>query len=162
MKRFLALCLATFAFSAFSASHKTTGPTQLDDLIRGEMAAVKAYDTLISKSRDKKELASLKAMRADHVKAVETLKAKNMNRDVAEDTRTVGPWGTFAESWVAGGKLFGDKAALRALRQGEEHGIDEYEEALEDDDISADIKRVIRDDLLPRQKAHLKTINSYL
>lgn len=159
MKSFIIASLLTLAGMALA--NTTSGPTQMDDLIRGEMSAVQSYDKIINSVKDKGELRTLRSMREDHAKAVSRLKS-HASKDVLEDTETVGPWGTFAKSWVGGAKIFGDKTAMAALKQGEEHGIEEYKEALEDDNVPAEVKRIIRKDLLPKQEAHVKTINRYL
>ena len=49
---------------------------------------------------------------------------------------------------------------MAALQQGEEHGVSEYEEALEDKSIDAEIKEVIRDELLPPLREHIATLQS--
>lgn len=79
-----------------------------------------------------------------------------------EDTTKAGAWGTFATSWVGGAKLFGDKTALKAIKEGEEHGIGEYQEMLADKSLTPALKRVINQQLLPAQHAHIKTIHRSL
>lgn len=54
------------------------------------------------------------------------------------------------------------KLRLSALLQGEEHGIKEYQAALQDKKVSLELKEVIRTKLLPAQQAHIKTINTLL
>lgn len=136
-------------------------PTQLDDLIRGEMAAVRSYNTVLEKVKDPQEKERLTSMKKDHEKAVAELK-KHANKDVKEDTTEAGVWGSFASAYAGGAKLFGNKTAMRALKQGEEHGVREYEEALEDGSINADLKNKIRAEFLPKQKEHIKTIERYV
>ncbi len=135
--------------------------TQLDDLIRGEMAAVKSYDTVLTKVKDEKELAKLKAIREDHVNAVTKLKTF-ATKDVKEDTTSSGPWGGFASAYVGGAKLFGNETALKALTQGEEHGIREYKEALNDENIKPELKEMIKTQFLPKQEEHIKTIKTFM
>ncbi len=150
------------AAAADAAVTRTTGPTQLDDLMRGEMAAVKAYDQLLKDVKGP-QAARLKAIRQDHVTALSVLSAHAANKpDVKEDTESAGPWGTFAQAWVKGGSLISNDAALNALRQGEEHGIDEYQEALEDDSISPKLKDSIRAQLLPKQREHIKALKNLM
>lgn len=136
-------------------------PTQLDDLIRGEMAAVKTYDQVIEKTSDEKEREKLVSIRDDHKNAVEKLKGF-ANRDVKEDTTSAGAWGAFTKAWTGSAKLFGNKTALKALSQGEEHGISEYKEALEDDSIKPELKQMIKTQFIPKQEEHLKTINTFM
>jgi hypothetical protein len=136
-----------------------TPPTQLDDLIRGEMAAVKAYDVAIKDLKNGSERSSLMRLRDSHQAAVVKLNkyAKNLP-SVKEDVKTVGPWGTFAKAWVKGATLISNNAALTALKQGEEHGVDEYKEALDDATISNDLKTEIRATMLPLQEKHILTL----
>ena len=57
-------------------------------------------------------------------------------------------------------KLFGDSAALQALKAGEEHGIKEYEDALESPDVMEEARKTIRDMLLPRLIEHLSRLDT--
>jgi rubrerythrin len=136
---------------------------QVDELIRGELAAVKSFDAVLSRIKDESEKIKLSDLRSDHVRAVETLKqyAGPEYRSGA-DVQSAGPWGTFSSAFAGGASFFGDKAAIRALKVGEEHGLQEYREALEDQDLGSDLKRVIQNELLPKQESHLSVINSYL
>jgi hypothetical protein len=107
------------------------------------MAAVKTCDTALEKVKDQKELAKLKVIREDHIIAVGKLKTF-ANRDVKRvDTKTAGAWGAFATAYTGGAKLLGDKTALKALTLGEEHGMKEYREALEDKNIRPELKQMI-------------------
>lgn len=164
MKAFLfGLMLALTA----NAADKTTGvknaeaSSQLDDLIRGEMAAVKAYDSVLEKVKDEKEVTKLKQIRANHVSAVQKLKSY-ATTDVKEDTKSAGVWGTFAKTYTGSAKLFGDEAAVKALNQGEEHGLKEYKEALEDDNIKVELKQTIRTQFVPKQEEHIKTLKTFM
>jgi len=56
-------------------------------------------------------------------------------------------------------KLFGNKAAIKALKEGEEHGIKEYEKALEDDELPPECKALIRTRLLPQTQAHIPVLD---
>ncbi len=47
-----------------------------------------------------------------------------------------------------------------ALKEGEEHGIREYEEALDKLDVMEDAKATIREELLPRLVSHLPLLES--
>lgn len=51
---------------------------------------------------------------------------------------------------------------MKALDDGQEHGINEYEEALEDDSIGKELKQAIRTELLPNQKKHLESLKSFI
>ena len=144
---------------AATAAMAITPPTQLDDLIRGEMAAVSAYDVAINDLKNGNERSSLVRLRDNHQAAVVKLNKYAKNKpSVREDVKTVGPWSTFAKAWVKGATLISNNAALTALKQGEEHGVDEYKEALDDSTISNDLKNEIRTSMLPLQEKHILTL----
>ncbi len=127
MKALLSL-LMVFSLSSFADYNSTKKevkseikenmvPTQLDDLIRGEMSAVMAYRQVLKKVKDKADAAKLTSILRNHEIAVSILK-KHATADVLEDTKNVGPWGTFVTGYTGSAKIFGDKTALKALRQG--------------------------------------------
>jgi glutaredoxin-related protein len=166
MKLFLSSLLILLSFNVFSDSKfgrkmEMMKATQVDDLIRGEMSAVKSYNQILSDITDQQEKVKLEKIKADHEMAVAKLKSY-ATKDVREDTRTAGAWGTFAQAWTGGAKLMGNKVALKALTQGEKHGINEYKEALKDKNVNPELKELIRTQFIPKQEEHLKTINSLL
>lgn len=166
MKLFLNALLILLSFNVFSDSKfsrkmDTMKTTQVEDLIRGEMSAVKSYNQILVDLRDQQEKVKLEKIKADHEMAVVKLKSY-ATKEVKEDTMSVGAWGTFAQAWTGGAKLMGNKVALKALTQGEKHGINEYKEALKDKNLKPELKELIRTQFIPKQEEHLKTINSLL
>jgi len=158
----VALSLTAFADSTMGKKMDSmTGATQMDDLIRGEMAAVKSYNEVLEDLKDPKEKAALTKIKSDHEAAVSKLKSF-ATQEVKEDTKSAGAWGAFATAWTGGAKIMGNDAALKALTQGEEHGIKEYKEALDDATIKPELKEMIRTQFLPKQEEHLKTIKTMM
>lgn len=134
---------------------------QIDELIRGEISAVESFDAVINKVKDTSELTRLSELRQDHVKAVETLRQYAVG-EVDGKTDSSGPWGTFTTAFAGGASFFGDKAAINALKIGEQHGLNEYKEALNDDGVRPEVKELIRSELIPNQERHLAVIENYL
>lgn len=134
---------------------------QVDELIRGEISAVESFDTVINKIKDAGELTKLSELRQDHQRAVENLK-KFAGGNWEGKTDSSGPWGTFTTAFAGGASLFGDKAAVNALKIGEQHGLNEYKEALNDEGIRPEVKELIRSELIPNQERHLAVIENYL
>ena len=134
---------------------------QVDELIRGEISAVESIRTVLPKIKDSSERTRLEQMLQDHVRAVDQLKrfAKKKFEDKAS---TSGPWGAFTKAFAGGASFFGDKVALNALKVGEQHGINEYQEAIKDDSINQEVRSLIQTDLLPNQEKHLQMINKYM
>ena len=54
-----------------------------------------------------------------------------------EASDSSGAWGTWAQIVQGTMNLFGDKSALKALKEGEEHGLKDYEEGIDDVDASS-------------------------
>ncbi len=98
-------------------------------------------------------------MRSDHLASVSTLRAliTGLGGDPSTDS---GAWGNFAKAVESAASLFGATSAISALKQGEKHGIGEYEEAMEENSVPLDIKQVLREKLLPPLQRHLLNLES--
>jgi hypothetical protein len=57
--------------------------------------------------------------------------------------------------------LLGNTTAVKALKEGEERGIKDYEKALHEGNLAEDCQAVVRT-LLPRTRAHLEALNRLL
>lgn len=146
-----------------TAKPRSNETTQLDDLVRGEEAAIKAYDEALKDVKDQKQRAKLESIRKDHVTAVSYLsKYVASKEDILEDTESAGAWGTFSKAWVKTRSFTGNTGAVKALSQGEEHGVNEYKEALKDDSLSAELKQEIKTKLLPNQQKHLQELKTLI
>jgi hypothetical protein len=58
-------------------------------------------------------------------------------------------------------KLFGEKSALKALKEGEERGLKEYQDVLQDPAIRADLKTEINA-FAANQIAHIRTLDDLM
>lgn len=134
---------------------------QVDELIRGEISAVESFRTVLPRIKDSSERTALEQMLQDHVQAVDKLKRFAEPKFEAK-AETSGPWGAFTKAFAGGASFFGDKAALTALKVGEQHGINEYQEAVNDNSINQEVRALIQTELLPNQERHLQTINQYM
>jgi hypothetical protein len=135
---------------------------QVDELIRGELSAIKSIDVILDKINDESEKSQLYSIRQDHVMAVDKLKRFAGTDYKAPSTESAGPWGSFASAFTGGASFFGDKSALLALKVGEQYGFNQYRKAIKEEGIDAGLKSVIQSDLMPTQEKHLQTINKYL
>jgi hypothetical protein len=130
----------------------------LNSLLRGELSAVETYDQAMSKFEDPTVLADLQKIREEHARAGVRLR-EQVVRFGGNPSESSGPWGTFAAAVTGAAKAFGPGTALSALKQGEEHGINEYEEALDNADVNPECKNLIRNDLLPRCRRHVTELD---
>jgi uncharacterized protein (TIGR02284 family) len=127
-------------------------------LLRGEVAAVQTYQQAMEKFQKAPLVtAVLDRIRDEHVDSARLLQNHLRNMG-AEPVASSGVWGVFARAVEGTAKVFGESAALAALEQGERHGINQYEDALADDDVMDDLKALIRDELLPRVIDHSLTL----
>ena len=90
----------------------------------------------------------------EHQDSADDLREHLLEMEAVPDTDS-GAWGSFAKAVEGTAKLLGESAALLALREGEEHGIREYKEALVGTDAMEEAKDLIRETLLPRLESHL-------
>ena len=78
-----------------------------------------------------------------------------------EPSDSSGVWGVWAQTVQGTYTLFGgDMGGVRALREGEEHGVAEYEAAL--NEVDAESVRLIQEQLLPGQRRHLQVLDALL
>lgn len=140
---------------------KTTTETECikvcNELLRGELSAVETYGQTIKKFEADPASASLRAIRSEHEQAAALLR-ENVLAMGGQPSTDSGAWGAFASAAQGVAKVFGESAALKNLRQGEEHGLKEYTEALANDDVMIECKQMIRRELLPRTQRHIAVI----
>src|SRR5690606_2319448 len=112
---------------------------QINSLLRGEISAAETYKMAIDKvseSADDPAFASvsiLREMQEDHGRAAQLLRERVRSLG-GEPSESSGAWGALAQTVQGTMNLFGDAAALKSLKEGEEHGLKDYTEALSDVD----------------------------
>jgi len=134
--------------------------TTLNSLLRGEMSALETYRQAILKfeADSAPGLKELQTLRSDHRDAADAL-WHHIEGHGAQPAEGSGAWGGWAKLVEGTAKLFGHAAALKALKEGEEHGLKDYQDALEDHDLPADCASLVRDRLLPRQRQHVQVLD---
>jgi uncharacterized protein (TIGR02284 family) len=130
----------------------------LNKLLRGELSAVETYDQAIEKFENKPAAADLRRIRDEHQRAVAALRDR-VTRFGGQPSTSSGPWGTFATTVTGAAKVIGPETVLAALKRGEEHGISEYEEALNNKDVNGECKEMIRSELLPKCRTHVSELD---
>jgi hypothetical protein len=129
---------------------------RLGSLFRGECAAVATYAQAIEKDGAAKE--ALSGLRDEHSRA-----AAQIERRIVALGGTVpdggGIWVEFAKAIEGAAKVFGNAAALAALKLGESHGVDKYADAVGDPVLDPESRDVLRDSIA-RQKSHLSALDA--
>jgi hypothetical protein len=134
------------------------GAESLNALLGNELAAVEAYDRAMACVEDQQVLADLEKIRDAHALAAELLRGQVLDRG-ARPAAGASPWGTVAAAVGGTTGAISLSTALWALCQGEEHAINEYENALEHDGLSGECLQLVRLELLPQKRRHLDELN---
>jgi len=129
----------------------------LNALLGYQLSAVDTYDRAMTKFADPHALSELQHIREDHARSVVMLRAK-VTQFGALQAESPGPWSTFTEAITGESNLLG----LAALKQGEQHAINEYEEALRNEAVNPECKDLIRAELLPNDKCHMEKLDRLL
>jgi uncharacterized protein DUF2383 len=122
----------------------------LNGFLRGEISAVETYRQAIDKLGSSSTWTSrLEDCRRSHEQRVAKLRAQvaQLGGEPAKDS---GAWGAFARLVEGGAKAFGERAAVAALEEGEDHGLKLYRGDL--DKLDAISRRLVETDLLPEQE----------
>lgn len=133
---------------------------ELNTLLRGERSAAETYVQALEKAGGDPQLDHLRNIKAEHLNAVQTIKDK-IEAAGGEPSEDSGAWGTFAKTVMGSAKLFGDKAALMALKEGEEHGLKLYEDSL-DAEIDPEFRTKITSHYIPNQRKHITSLKSMI
>lgn len=134
---------------------------QLNSLLRGELSAQETYTQAIEKlgTEGRGEVEVLREIAREHGHAVDRLR-QEVRKAGGMPAESSGAWGTFAQTVEGTAKAFGDAAAIKALKEGEEHGLKDYESALEQVDSST--RDLIAGDLIPAQRRHIQRLDLLL
>jgi rhodanese-related sulfurtransferase len=136
-------------------AHEKT--STLESLARGEQSAVDAYDQALSKLGDTKGGSELRRLRAEHLDAAERLR-QHVRAHGGSVGAGAGAWGAFVRLVEGAAKALGTDAALKALKEGEEHGIKAYEDALGDRTCLDDCLVLVRE-LQRRAREHVPMLD---
>ncbi len=134
---------------------------QLNSLLRGEISSVETYEQAIRKVDDEhaSDATALRAIAQEHGEAAQALRDE-IARLGAEADNSSGAWGVWAKIVEGTAKFFGDASALKALKEGEEHGLKDYREAL--DDVDEASRKLISDRLIPNQVRHIAVLDGMM
>src|SRR6476646_10898187 len=90
----------------------------------------------------------LREIQEEHGRAAQGLRDR-IRELGGEASDASGAWGAWAKTVQGTMNLFGDASALKSLKEGEEHGLKDYQEAIDDTDpLTASL---IQSELIPNQ-----------
>ena len=125
---------------------------QLNSFLRGEMAAVETYQMALDK---------LDASSAARDELLVNLKSHQDRVMMLQDALTAlggtpakssGPWGTFAKAVEGTARTVGDKMAVSALEEGEDHGLKDYKKDI--DKLDPQCRNIVERLIPEQQRSH--------
>jgi uncharacterized protein (TIGR02284 family) len=134
---------------------------RLNSLLRGEISAVQTYDQAIQRLGDGRgpEAAELRRIAQEHGEHAQELRARVRTLGGDPDD-SAGAWGGLVQAVEGASGLFGQVSALKTLREGEEHGLRDYRDALSELDVES--RRLVQDVLLPAQLLHIQALDAMI
>ncbi len=127
---------------------------QLNRLLRGELSAIETYEQALQRVKDASATDTLRRLAEDHRSAADILRQQVALCGGTPDHDS-GAWGVWARTVEGTASLLGDNLAIKALKEGEEHGLKEYQDVASDDSIPYSARNLIASDLLTRQRQHI-------
>ncbi len=122
---------------------------QLNSFLRGEISAVETYRQALQQLKNTKARSQLEEVRMSHERRVELLRAQ-IKRLGGKPANGAGPWGTFAKLVEGGASMLGEKAAISALEEGEDHGLRDYRADLST--LDPESRSLVQRELMPAQE----------
>jgi len=135
---------------------------QLNSLLRGEISAAETYRMAIDKvsqSERKQDAGLLHQLQEDHGRAAQAMRDRIQELG-GEASDASGAWGVWSKMVQGTADMLGESAGLKALKEGEEHGLKDYEAALGDVDPAS--RQLIQNQFIPAQQRHISLLDQLL
>jgi uncharacterized protein (TIGR02284 family) len=137
---------------------------QLNSFLRGEISAAETYRSAIDKVADSDksigaDMSLLREIQEEHGRAAQAIRDR-IRELGGEPSDSSGAWGAWANFVQGTANLFGDESALKSLKEGEEHGLKDYREGL--DDIDAASAELVQNQLIPAQQRHINLLDQLI
>ena len=129
----------------------------LNSLLRGEMSAVETYRQALGKLNSSTARPQLEECQLSHAERVTKLR-EQIARLGGSPSESSGVWGAFAGMVEGSAKAFGEKAAIAALEEGEDHGLKQYRDEIRKLDVES--RQLVETDLLPQQERTHRTMST--
>lgn len=134
----------------------------LNSLLRGEISAAETYRMAIDKAADgvhATDVHLLREIQEEHGRAAQAVRdrIRELGGEAADSS---GPWGLWAKAVQGTMNLLGESAGLKALKEGEEHGLKDYQGAVEKVDPTS--AQLIQNQLIPAQQRHIDLLDQLM
>lgn len=121
----------------------------LNSFLRGEISAVETYRQALEKVERPQVRDQLQDCMKSHAQRV-TLLTEQIRTLGGAPATSSGVWGTFAKAVEGGAKTFGERAAVAALEEGEDHGRNDYRRDLSKLDTVS--RQLVESRVVPEQQ----------
>lgn len=149
------------AVSKGSETDITPEIQDLEKIMQVEISAVEAYKQVINKYSTYEHEHELRSILADHENAVEFWKTQ-LRSKAAPIEESSDPWNVVVDTFSASDKLHADSATLQALKDGEEHGLNAYEDLLHDNKVNFQSHSYIKNICLDQQRKHIAVLDGLI
>jgi demethoxyubiquinone hydroxylase (CLK1/Coq7/Cat5 family) len=130
---------------------------KLNSFLRGEISAVETYRQALDKIADPAIRSQLQSCEQDHEQRIQLLRARITELGGTPE-QSSGAWGVWAKLVQGGGNLLGEKTALQALEEGEDHGLNDYRRDL--DELDGDTRSWVESNILPKAERTHGTLST--
>ena len=140
----------------------SSSPTHIiNDMLQGEIAAAETYQQTLGQAGNAPGADDLRRLHREHSEAASRLQqyVRTLGGESSQGSQT---WGAFARAVEGAAMLFGNAAALKALKAGEERGVATYEEALTNKHLPEEFLEFVRTSLLPQTRSHVEVLDRLL
>ena len=140
-----------------------SGPAvdRLNSLLRGEISAAETYRMAIDKVADDSTANTglLREIQEEHGRAAQGIRdrIREMGGKASDSS---GAWGAWAKVVQGTMNLLGDASSLKALKEGEEHGLKDYQDA--EREVDATSAQLIQNQLVPAQHRHIDLLDQLI
>jgi uncharacterized protein (TIGR02284 family) len=121
----------------------------LNSFLRGEISAVETYRQALEKVEKPSVKTQLQDCMQSHAQRV-TLLSDQIRTLGGSPSTSSGVWGTFAKVVEGGAKTLGERAAVAALEEGEDHGRNDYKRDISKLDTST--RQLVESRIVPEQQ----------
>ncbi len=126
---------------------------QLNSFLRGELSAAETYRMAIEKlDINSPARFELQDIMASHERRAIALRQAVISLG-GTPSESSGPWGVLVKAIEGTARVFGDKAAIGILEEGEDHGLKDYKDGIDDTDLDAHMRWLVAGQLMPEQEA---------
>lgn len=130
------------------AHHSQTDIKYLNSFLKNELSAIETYKQVINKADSADISSSLSALQESHRRRADLLSERIRSLGGAP-ADSAGAWGGIVKMVQAGTNLFGEKAAIHNLEEGEDRGRDDYQRDVSK--LSPENQRFIEERIMPEQ-----------